>query len=176
MTSAGRAAEPGWLGSCGTQQNSLAPLLGVDAGSASGPDAGFATHFAGPATPASGRTVKLRGCSLFALQASQGDTRVAVDITPALGSLACGNAAGQVTRFEARLGDEVRAADCGNSAVFRNVPADSFLEFQVVAFAASSSSDGGTDQPEASWATTCYQEVATGQQLVARCDPLVALE
>jgi hypothetical protein len=176
MTSGGKTVDPDWVGSCGSAKSSLDPLLGVDAGSSDAPDAGFETHFLGPAMPFPSQTVTIHGCSLTSLAASSDETRIAVDISSALGQLECGNEPGQVARFEATLGDEVRAADCGKTALFRNVPAENFVEFEVVAFTSSSFADGGAAEPEAAWTTTCYQKAALGQQLVARCDPLVPLE
>jgi hypothetical protein len=175
MTNGGQAVEPGWLGSCGAGGNSLAPLLGVDAGASTDPLSDGATA-AGPVRPFPGKTVTVRGCRLLPLSDTDATTRVMVDPTVALGALECGDEPGQVTGFEVTVDDEVRTADCGSAAVFRNVAAGEFLEFQVVAFTSAPPSDGGAGEPSAAWTTTCYQEAVAGQQLQARCDPFAELQ
>lgn len=175
MLSGGKTVSPTWIGSCGSHPSGLLPLHGVDAGVSSGQGAGFESHFTGPIVPIYGKTVTLRGCALEPIEETDGTTRVSVDTSATLGSLECGDGPDQVARFEVTLDDRTLQAECGASVVFRNVPVDEFLEFDVQAFAAMAQSDGGSGESDAAWVTRCYQQVRAGQRLVARCDPLVAV-
>lgn len=173
MTRNGVTVLPGWVGSCGSDASELASLLGVDAG-ASERKAGFEAHFAGPVSPFPGRTVTFRSCELVRIGEPSNEARVTVSLANVLGDLACGERAGEVATFEVALGDEVKRARCGSEVTFDGLEAGVFLEFDVVAEGAVLA-DAGADAGSGSarWTTTCYQEPVSGQQLTARCDPLV---
>jgi hypothetical protein len=169
MQVGGETVEPGWIGSCGAPRSSLAPLLGVDAGSAAPTEDGIGP-VQEPLTPYPGRIVTFRGCSLTALGTSPSSTQVSIDLDAALGSLECGNEAGQIASFEVTLGDVVKRGECGAAVTFADLTPGIFLEFSVVASEAGVG-DAGVGGPI--WTTTCYQEPSEGLDLTARCDPLI---
>jgi hypothetical protein len=107
----------------------------------------------------------IRGCDTLVDAMPSELTAVEVRIDSVLGSLVCGEEAGQVSRYEVEVaqGERVSAA-CGESIVLDTVSAGDTLLLPVFAFEASAE--------EASWGTTCTASPAAGAVVKASCTTL----
>lgn len=115
------AVVPRWAASCGRGPDGVGPAL-IDVGS---------NQF-GATRADLNTTVPIVGCTYLGQVAS--DTSVVVSLADALGELECGSGPGQVSDFVAALGDQRRAARCGAEVSFGDVPLDSELVIQVLAY------------------------------------------
>jgi len=151
---------------------------GVEAGTEPAPDAGLGAHHAlsGAAvvkmqsTTAVSRSLRyVRACEPLVDHGSLGDTGIAVRLQSALGALACGDGAGEVSRFRAVLTATGASAEapCAESVVFAGLGPGIFHELFVDAFE--------KDQTAARWGTRCWRETQPGVTLEAICDPLSEL-
>lgn len=124
----------------------------------------------GPVTAQLYLTRFVRGCEPLATTSPDTPTGIRVSLEDALGSLACGDEANQVSTFSvARDGaaDPPSTAACGGSVDFTDLEPGASYTFSVLAF------ESAALTPR--WGTTCYRTAAKGALLTAACDPLAEL-
>jgi hypothetical protein len=93
-----------------------------------------------------GFVVPMRGCTLFEGDTS-GATELLVDQASALGSLSCGQGAGEVVGFEATLGGSRSAAACGQPLVFVVPATETYHTIELTGLTLAG--DGGAAAPVA---------------------------
>jgi hypothetical protein len=88
-----------------------------------------------PTVAIRGVTQQLRGCTLFS-DGEPGGTRplLAVDQASALGTLSCGQGAGEVSSFRATLGGRSTSAACGAPLLVEVPVANRFFTIELTAF------------------------------------------
>lgn len=168
----GRSVVPDWSTTC-WGRDSQTTALGGAGGEAS--DIG--------ATALELTVVRVRGCEPLEVGS---DSRVAVDLSPALFGLECGDGPGELARFqvfahpdEAELFDGLGGsggeatggsrllgeASCDERVVVGGLPAGIQTNFMVLAF------EEGQQDP--TWTTTCTALTRPGVTTPARCNPVL---
>lgn len=80
-----------------------------------------------------GFTVPMRGCTSF-FSGTPGSSQLVIDQPSALGTLRCGQGAGEVTAFQARLGTLVVTARCGDPLVLEVPGAERYHTIELTGF------------------------------------------
>ena len=88
-----------------------------------------------PTVAIRGVTMQMRGCTLFS-DAEPGGTRplLSVDQASALGTLSCGQGAGEVSSFRATLGSQSSSAACGAPLLVEAPVANRFFTIELTGF------------------------------------------
>jgi hypothetical protein len=91
-----------------------------------------------------GFTVSMRGCTTFD-EVVPSSAQLVVDQASALGSLTCGQGAGEVSGFQASIGSQTVSAACGQPLVFALPPTERYYTIELTGL--SLGLDGGAPAP-----------------------------
>jgi hypothetical protein len=128
-----------WRATCGRGQPPI-----TAGGVISVPDAGLDPLR--PTLAVRGFVIPMRGCTLFEDDLT-GATELEVDQASALGSLSCGQGAGEVVGFQATLGGLTATAACGQPLVLAVPATEQYHTIELTAL--SLAEDGGTPSSDA---------------------------